>query len=187
VEQYGRSYLLDPNVPDDIMLAYGPEQSVTIRSGLTALSMVELSTIEDDLAEGREPGIAETLLSDALFLSQEAEVIDGQRAILSVASACEIKTKATLRQGSDAGNPMLLDLVLGRVSNLAGLLNQPYAAVFGRPLSQEDSDLFKKMQRITKLRDLVIHRGESVDRTEAWQLAVAGRQLFELLSRKLQA
>jgi hypothetical protein len=184
LEQYGRSYLLDPEVSDDIMVAFGPMQSVTIRSGSTAMTRTELDEVAGELAEGKEPNLAATLLADALFLSREAEVIDSQRTILSAASACEIKTKNTLRENVDAGKALLLDLAVSKMSALSTLLNKPYEAVFGISLAQEDTSLYQRMQRLNKLRDKVIHRGDSVDATEAWQLAVAAQQLFSHFANK---
>ncbi|WP_219419359.1 hypothetical protein, partial [Pseudonocardia nigra] len=71
-------------------------------------------------------------------------------------------------------------------TNLAEItsLKKPYSAVFGKPLGQEDSVLYKKLSRLARLRNDIVHKGTPIDRSEGWSLVVAAQQLFELLDAK---
>jgi hypothetical protein len=180
--QYGRSHISDGESGERLM-SFGPMQSVTIRSGLLALSLDQLNEIREEIAAQEEPQVAAMLLADARFLAQEAEVVDSQRAILIAAMACEIKTKQSIRDKTDSSKAELLNLVLRRVSNLPELLDVTLQVALGLSLRTTEPPLYAKVKRLNELRNQVVHRGVQVDRTEGWQLVVASAQLFEWLDR----
>ncbi len=103
-------------------MAFGPQNSLTIRSGMCALSNEDVDAITVETASGKLPGVDRSLLGEALFLAQEAETIDTQRAILSAATACEIRIKDALRAHAPATVSPLLELVINNQSNISDLL-----------------------------------------------------------------
>jgi hypothetical protein len=179
---YGRSYIMD-DVAGVGLMAFGPKQSVTIRSGLVALALDQLNEIQRKVENREEYSAAEALLADARFLAREAEVVDSQRAILIAAIAAEIKSKLTIRQKIDPAKSELLNLVLDRVSNLPKLLDTVLEAAFSISLRTSEPQLYEKMQRLNILRNHVVHRGIRVEQAEGRQLVVAAGQLFDWLDR----
>jgi hypothetical protein len=178
--QYGRSRIIDDDAGKDLM-AFGPTQSVTFRSGELALTTAQLNEIRDQVASQGEPSVAESLLADARFLAQEAEVVDAQRAVLIAAIACEIKVKLVLRQKAGSSRMDLLKLVLRRTSNLEDLLGELAMAALGVSLRKKDQPLYGHMKRLNELRNQVVHRGANVEQQEGWQLVVAAGLLFQWL------
>ncbi len=178
--QYGRSHIFDIDA-DVRLMSYGPLQSVSIRSGQLALSLDQLVEIKEQVASEGEPPVAESLLADARFLAQEAEVVDSQRAVLIAAAACEIKSKLVMREKVEASKAELLKLVLGRVSNLPQLLDKPLLAALGVSLRTADERLYGQVRRLSERRNEVVHQGVRVEQAEGWQLVVAAGQLFEWL------
>ena len=74
-------------------------------------------------------------MADARFLSAEAEIKDPQRAILSAASACEIKAKITMRDRVDDEQAEALEKRLKHTSNLRDLIERPAKIAFGKKLN----------------------------------------------------
>lgn len=97
--------------------------------------------------------------------------------------ACEMKTKQTMKEKVDPSREELLDLVLGRASQLSNLLNKPMLAAFGVSLVSEDKDLYDRMHRLTQLRNEIAHRGVKVKEQEAMGLVWSAGQLFEWLNK----
>jgi hypothetical protein len=179
---YGRSHIVDINA-DVRLMSFGPMMKATVRSGGLAMSLDQLHTIAAKVAGQGEPPTAETLLADARFLSQEAEVVDAQRAVLNAASACEIKTKLVMRHKVDAAKAELLDLVLRKVSSLHDLLDTPLGGALGVSLRQADPALFENMKQLGELRNQVIHRGVPVTQAEGRRLVVAAGRVFQWLDQ----
>jgi hypothetical protein len=178
--QYGRGYVFDIAAQSRLM-SFGPERRATIRSAQVALTRDVLDEIVTRLQAGEGPHVARSLLADARFLSQEAETRDPQRAVLIAAAAAEIKVKEAMREKVSAPRAELLDLVLGRMSNLQQLLDGPLPAALDVSLKDINRELYDTVSQLGKLRNRVVHRGEHVDENEAWRLVMGAQLLFDWL------
>jgi hypothetical protein len=178
--QYGRGHVLDLAAGTRLM-SFGPENRATIRSGQVALTADALDEILVELKAGHDPEVARSLLADARFLSQEAETRDPQRAVLIAAAAAEIKAKETMRLKVHASRADLLDLVLGRMSNLEQLLDSALPAALDVSLKERNRELYDNVSRLGQRRNRVVHRGEHVEEDEAWGLVMAAQLLFDWL------
>jgi len=178
--QHGRCWLEDRHAGVRL-IQLGPLQSATIRLGIPLLSASDLEAVADRVARGHEPAAADSLLADARFLATEADVVDAQRAVLIAAMACEVKTKHFISERADPRKRALVQLLLKRTSNLPGLADDLLSATFGVSLRHSDPALFKSVQRLTELRNQIVHRGYEVDRDEGRRVVVGAKQYFDWL------
>jgi len=183
--QFGGSYLIDVEGDEVPIIAFGSERSQTIRhemAGRTlSLTVDDLEGVRDSVARSERPDVASTLMADARFLSSEADIKDPQRAVLSAASACEIKAKTTMRDRVDDEQAEALEKRLKYTSNLTGLIERPAQIAFGQKLKDNHPELVPQIVRLNEVRDAIMHRGATVDEREAWQLVAAAGVLFEWL------
>ncbi|WP_433311042.1 hypothetical protein ACQP0U_24045 [Micromonospora sp. CA-269861] len=174
-QQYGRSRLVDEATGVGF-LAFGTRQSLIVRHGGLALSADQLNHARDQVLTG-DPPAAEALLADARFLASGADTVDAQRAVLIAAIACEVKAK---RVAIERAKPERRQ-GLGGMSDLDKIVDQFYQQAFGVSLRLSNQALFRKIKRLSALRNNIAHRGEPVDREECDQLILAATQLFDWL------
>ena len=183
--QFGGSYLIDAEQNEVPIMSFGSQRSQTIRhqaAGRTlSLTVDDLDSIRDRVASSERPDVASTLMADARFLSAEAKIKDPQRAILSAASACEIKAKITMRDRVDDEQAEALEKRLKHTSNLRDLIERPAKIAFGKKLNDVQPELVPRIVRLNEVRDAIMHRGTTVGDGEAWQLVAAAGMLLEWL------
>ncbi|MFF0122945.1 hypothetical protein ACFYP0_12135 [Micromonospora arida] len=174
-QQYGRSPLIDEASGEGFM-AFGPREAMTFRHGGLALSAERLDRARDLVLTG-DPPAAEALLADARFLAGGADTVDAQRAVLVAAIACEVKAKRVVVERAEPERRQ----GLGGMSDLDKIVDQFYQRAFGVSLRLSNQELFRKVKRLSALRNNIAHRGEPVDREECDQLILAATQLFDWL------
>ncbi len=183
--QFGGSYLIDADDNEVPIISFDSQRSQNIRhqmAGRTlSLTVSDLDAIRDLVATSERPDVASTLMADARFLSAEAEVKDPQRAILSAASACEIKAKVAMLDRVDDEQAEALEKRLKHTSNLRDLVERPAKIAFGKKLKDDQAELVPRIVRLNEVRDAIMHSGATVDEREAWQLVAAAGMLLEWL------
>lgn len=184
-QQFGESYLIDVEENEVPIIAFASQRSQTVRhqaaGRMLSLTVDDLDSIRDRVARSERPDVASTLMADARFLSAEAEIKDPQRAILSAASACEIKAKMTMRDRVADEHAEALEKRLKHTSNLRDLVERPAKIAFGKKLKDDHLELVPQIIRLNEVRDAIMHRGATVDEREAWQLVAAAGMLLEWL------
>lgn len=178
--QYGLTELIDVEAGTRL-LAVGPEQTVVGRHSDLALSRDQLTSVAQSVMAGGEPPVAETLLTDARFLAFGADVVDGQRAVLLAAIACEVKVTATIL--AKVGREGARSIGLGSTSDLDELLDAKLTAAFGVSLRRKDQSLAKKIRKLAGKRNRIVHQGDSVDPEHVRGHITAAVQLFAWLDQ----
>ncbi|WP_143466904.1 hypothetical protein [Lentzea kentuckyensis] len=183
-QQHGRSHLVD--IDSDIRLgSWGPKQKLTWRSDLLAADAHQLETAATGALTDTPAPVALTLLADAKALADDHSVPDNSRAVLAAATACEIKTKQSIRDLSPASNRDTVELLLRRQSTLGPLLDETLKAVVGTSLRIDNNDLFRQVNDLVTARNLIIHRGHAIDEQETGKLLLTATNLFLWLDNLL--
>jgi|GEM_PF-4479581 len=178
--QYGRCYLRDAGA-DGYLIAYGPQQSFTMRHGEIGASVNQLDDIRTRLSGGEDVPPELELFADARFFARESDLVDGQRAILAAAMAAEIATKRALLRRSSIERRPVVEILLKSRSNVPDLVSKIASAAIDRSLKTEDPKLFGQLQELTELRNQVVHGGRRVDRDKAYTMTFAVEKLLAWL------
>jgi hypothetical protein len=148
------------------------------------LSMESLREFAHAAREG-PPSLASSLLADAAYYGWDAEPPDSNRAILIAAIACEVRVKDALRSGVDGVSAGLVDLLLDNPRDwslaAAALWHKPLGIVYGRSLSDDDSGLFKEVERLFTRRNRIAHHGDMFDEAAAKESVRAASKAFAWL------
>ncbi|GAB3264545.1 hypothetical protein [Arthrobacter pigmenti] len=180
IPPYGRTYLREQGEVG-FLLAYGPRQSLTIRSGLIGATSDHIGTIVRKLESDEDLPPEFSLLADARFMSEDADVLDGHRAVLAAAMAAEIAANRTLRSKTPISRRPLVELVLARKSNVPDLVSSVAMATLGVSLKVDDPKIFRGLVELNTLRNQVVHTGKSVEKDQARVLVRAVDALFDWL------
>lgn len=109
------------------------------------------------------PPLANTFLSDALFVAQHSQPNATRSALLLAASAVELKVQEALRTFASGTELDLVELLLKNPRDwsmrAAALYDQPVAAVLGLSLRVADKDLWKALEKLFERRNKLAHRG----------------------------
>jgi hypothetical protein len=179
--QYGRSYLREAG-QEGFLIAYGEQQSVTMRHGGIGANVQSLERIRSRLSEDEDVPPELELFADARFFARESDLVDGQRAVLAASMAAEVATKKAIRRRTPAQRRSVVELLLRRRSNVLDLVSEISKASIDRSLKVDDPELFRQLRELTELRDQIVHAGRRVDRTTAYRLSYAVEQLFAWLA-----
>lgn len=178
--QYGRSHLID--IDSSVRIgSWGPMQKVTGRSDLLAADVSQIESAAIGALSNTPTPVALTLLADAKSLADDDSVPDNSRAVLAAATACEIKTKQTIRSLAPAAGKDAVELLLKKQSSLGPLLDETLKAVAGKSLRTEKPDLFRQVNDLVTTRNLIVHRGSSVNENETRRMLSTAMSLFDWL------
>ncbi|MGY1857537.1 hypothetical protein [Modestobacter sp. SYSU DS0290] len=175
--QYGRSYLRDLE-QGGLLIAFGEEQSITMRHGEIGASIENLERIRCRLDADEDVPPELELFADARFFARESDLVDGQRAVLSAAMAAEIATKKAILRQTPAEKRAVVELLLKTKSNVPDLVSDIAKASIERSLKVEDPDLYRQLRELTDLRNQIVHTGRRVDRNTAYRLSFAVEKLI---------
>jgi hypothetical protein len=179
--QFGRSYLREAG-KEGVLIAYGPEQKVVMRNGnIGATSAQVAETVRHLEASSGVPPEA-SLLADARFLARDSDLVDGHRAVLAAAMACEIAAKKALRDATSAERRPAIDLLLRRRSSVPELVTDIAEVAVDRSLGKEKPELLARIKELNTCRNRVVHTGTTVEQQDAFHLVQAAEDLFEWLS-----
>ncbi|MEU8415017.1 hypothetical protein AB0C24_19725 [Amycolatopsis japonica] len=179
-QQHGVSYLRD--VKSGLPLGgWGPLNTATFHSDQFAADNSIMSRAALEALKRSTPSVGQSLLADAGALTNDVEIADNARAILSAASACEIEVKRTLRNTATTGTSDMIDIILKKHSGLDLLCNQCMKAIIGRSLKEIDPSLNSQITTLASTRNRIIHQGLIVQDNDARNLIGAARRLFDIL------
>lgn len=109
------------------------------------------------------PPLANTFLSDALFVAQHSQPNATRSALLLAAGAVEMKAQEALRTSASGNELDLVELLLKNPRDwsmrVAALYDHPAAAVLGLSLRLADKDLWKALEKLFERRNALAHRG----------------------------
>lgn len=178
--QYGRSYLRETG-QEGFLIAYGEEQSVTMRHGEIGADARSLKRIRSRLSLDEDVPPELELLADARFFARESNLVHGQRAVLAASMAAEIAAKKALLRRTPTEKRPVVELLLKGRSNVPDLVSDIAKACIGRSLKVENAKLFRHLQELTKLRNGIVHTGQRVDRNTAYKMSFAVEELMTWL------
>lgn len=166
--QYGRAGLLYADGRQ--VMGFGPAWKNTYYSSQLRLQRSDLDAI-GGCVENQEPvPVTLELLNDARYLDEGSEVQDLKRAVITAATACEVRTNEVMTEHISPDRAKLLQMMLERTSGLPFILDEVLEASFGLSLKVADFDLWERVRKLMKQRNAVVHEGAEVDAS-----AVAGR------------
>ncbi len=178
--QYGRSYLREVG-QDNFLIAYGEQQSVTMRHGEIGANVQSLERIRSRLNVDEDVPPELELFADARFFARESDLVDGQRAVLAASMSAEIAAKKAILRRTPAERLPAVELLLKTRSNVPDLVSEIAKASIDRSLKVENPELLRQLQELNTLRNQIVHTGRRVDRNTAYRLSYAVEKLFAWL------
>ncbi len=159
-----------------------PIRVVPLSSAVSSENFAELGRLCVD--QGR-PTLPDLLLAEGRHHLWRHERLAPDRAVLMAAMACELAIRTALRELSDPADLLWVDLVVKNPRDVsvtaANLWHQAMKAATGRSLSEDDSALFRRLEKLIKRRNGIVHSGESVNLSEATDLVGAAVEAFDWL------
>lgn len=111
---------------------------------------------------------------------------DLQRAVITAASACEVRSEEVMRKQVDATRAALLRLLLKKSSTLRFILHEVALAAFDISLKDSNPDLYKRVDAVAFQRNRVVHEGMPYDGSSLQGgPALVAEQLYEWLDATL--
>jgi hypothetical protein len=178
--QYGRSYLRELG-QDGVLIAYGEQQSITMRHGEIGANVESLERIRMRLDADEDVPPELELFADARFFARESDLVDGQRAVLAASMAAEIATKKAILRRTPAERRNVVELLLKTRSNVPDLVSDIANAAIDRSLKAENAELFRQLRELIELRNQIVHTGRKVERNTAYRLSFAVEKLMDWL------
>jgi hypothetical protein len=178
--QYGRSYLREAG-QGGFLIAYGEEQSVTMRQGEIGADARILESIRSRLTLDEDVPPELELFADARFFARESNLVHSQRAVLAASMAAEIAAKKALLRRTPPERRPVVELPLRGRSNVPDLVSDIAKACIDRSLKMENPDLFRHLQELTELRNRIVHTGQRVERDTAYKMSFAVEELMTWL------
>lgn len=183
--QYGRGSLCYHG-GDDVM-GFGPSWSRTFRPSQLRFERQYLDFIVDKVGHDKPVLVSDELLADARHLIEGAEVPDIQRAIITAAIACEVRTAEVLLDRIMSSREPLLRLLLKQTSRLPFILDKVMETAFGLSLKVDDRELYGKVEELMRQRNAVVHEGAPADLSKLrGGPALVATDLYSWLDKKVR-
>jgi len=152
----------------------------------SVLDETAMERIAAAVQQGAAAPLGESLLQDAAFYLQEANTPDPPRAVLIAAIACEVKVKDALRRAVSEPQAALLELLLANPRDFsvaaAAHFDKVMEASASRSLRREESELYKAVERLFRLRNDVAHRGQGPSEADAREAVRAASRAIRWLN-----
>ena len=178
-KRFGRIRMFDVGNPTE-QLAYAVNVGgLHLRDEKSALSVADVTEIFERVRKDEETPIAEGLLADSQHFAWYTDPPDSQRAVLMAAIACEWKVKTSLRESAPHGNVPLLDLLLQTRRPVRDFFAAIFEATLAASMADDEPELFRKIDRLFRVRNGIAHKGEGVGHGDAQALVRAATEAFK--------
>jgi hypothetical protein len=131
-------------------------RAVKMRWRRQALTKAQAEHLLTNLATNDRPSLA------SLFLADADAAVDLNHSVVLAAIGCEVAVKTALRDGANADQLPLIELLLNRPRDFslaaAALFDEPCRLVLGQSLKTDDSQLYKKVWHLFEDRNKIAHR-----------------------------
>ena len=161
--QYGRAGLRYAGGGE--VMGYGPKWEQRFSSPRLRLEQVDLDAIGSRMVGHQIVPVASELLSDALYLAEGSRVPDLRRAVITAAIACEVRVDEVVKERVSPERAKLAAMMMKRSSNLT-FSHEVFDAAFDLSLKVADVELWKRVDRLRRQRNAVVHAGAEVDAAE---------------------